>query len=193
MKSCTTCSTQVSDSSKTGRCFSCRKKETMRRYIDTHKEGFLSYQKEYRGKNRSWINEKAREKNKVAPPEYSSGKAHYRKSRGIPLDAPPRKKKNGEGNIDAQGYKTITVKGHPNQMDERGRIREHVYIMAQSLGRPLRKNESVHHKNGIRDDNRIENLELWGRGQPPGQRIEDKKKWAIEFLESYGYKVQEVS
>lgn len=38
-------------------------------------------------------------------------------------------------------------------------------------------------------DNRINNLELWTRHQPAGQRVEDKVAWAIEFLEQYGYKV----
>ena len=102
------------------------------------------------------------------------------------------KRKNGEGSIDCYGYKTICVKGHPNQMDDRGRIREHVYVMSEYLGRKLRKGEVVHHKNGIRDDNRIDNLELWDRSHPPGQRVKDKIKWAIEFLEHHGYNVNKV-
>jgi hypothetical protein len=74
-------------------------------------------------------------------------------------------------------------------MDKRGRIREHVYVMTQYIGRPLFKGESVHHKNGDRLDNRIENLELWDRSQPAGQRLEEKISWCIEFLTKHGYVV----
>jgi len=43
--------------------------------------------------------------------------------------------------------------------------------------------------NGDKLDNRIENLELWTRSQPAGQRVEDKIAWARDFLIQYGFEV----
>ncbi len=156
-----------------------------------YKMHIKNYGKQYREKNGKICQERSR-KSQQKKEEYYRIKRResYRRKNGIALDDPFVKRKDGEGNIDAQGYKTITKRGHPNQMDSKGRIREHVFIMSEHLQRPLKKGESVHHKNGDRSDNRIENLELWAKGQPAGQRVEDKIQWAISFLESYGYAVE---
>lgn len=103
-----------------------------------------------------------------------------------------RKVKTGGKSWGSDGYIYIYDPTHPNATKSSGVIAEHRLIMSKHLGRPLKNGENVHHVNGQKTDNRIENLELWTRSQPAGQRVEDKIAWCVRFLEDYGFKVQKV-
>jgi hypothetical protein len=78
------------------------------------------------------------------------------------------------------GYVYLTFPGQ-----RRKQILEHRWVMEQHMGRKLFRDENVHHKNGVRDDNRVRNLELWSTWQPKGQRVKDKITWARELLARY--------
>ena len=86
--------------------------------------------------------------------------------------------------VDQTGYITLHLPNHPIA-NKSGTVYEHRLAMSEHIGRYLASHESVHHKNGNRSDNRIENLELWSKAQPAGQRVEDKVTYAIEILERY--------
>ena len=89
--------------------------------------------------------------------------------------------KEAEPKLVDRGYVLIHKPDHPSAMSN-NYIREHRYVMEEHLGRQLESTEQVHHKNGIRTDNRLENLELWTGSHPSGVRVEDLKEWAITYL-----------
>ena len=68
---------------------------------------------------------------------------------------------------------------------KRRRLYEHQRVMEEHLGRRLVKGESVHHKNGVRNDNRLDNLELWCTPPRAGQRVTDLVAYAVELLREH--------
>ncbi len=78
----------------------------------------------------------------------------------------------------------VLARGHPRS-GSNGYVFEHVLIMEDVLGRHLVAGETVHHLNGLRDDNRPGNLELWTRPQPSGIRAVDALAWAHEMVARY--------
>jgi hypothetical protein len=90
--------------------------------------------------------------------------------------------------VNAAGYVLIRVGVREWHADRGGWALEHRYAVAKKLGRPLLRYENVHHVDGNKTNNDLENLELWTTSQPSGQRVADKLEWARKFVALYGDK-----
>ena len=85
--------------------------------------------------------------------------------------------------ITKQGYVRLRF---PNKHGVKGReVLEHRYVMEQALGRELRPEETVHHKNGQRDCNTLDNLDLRSGNHGPGGDVPAMIRWAHEFIALY--------
>jgi hypothetical protein len=112
---------------------------------------------------------------------------HYRRvlASGDAREDQPVRIVTGEGWL-SHGYWYVPVpEGERWLTNGATRESEHRLVMARFLRRPLHPDEVVHHVNGVRTDNRIENLELWATTQPRGQRVEDKVAFALGVLRRY--------
>jgi len=118
----------------------------------------MHYQDEYRGRGGAAIKRRGKVAFRLAPGEA------------------------GRWSVNKDGYVYRTRALHDGT-----RVREYAHrvAMAEALERPLLPHETPRHKNGVRHDNRISNLELWSTSQPYGQRVSDKVEWAKELLELY--------
>ncbi len=114
--------------------------------------------------------------------------AHYKRvlKHGDPQAHIPIKAVDGKGHM-SHGYMQVNVPTELRYLcGGRTKIAEHRFVMAKHLGRPLRKDENVHHINGDKTDNRLENLELWSRSQPSGKRVIDLLEYAQVIIDRYG-------
>lgn len=116
--------------------------------------------------------------NRYGDPLGGEGRGVKGKRRGI-------LKLKGE-NITSGGYKKIRVEDGDNKVIW---MLEHRYEMEKKLGRKLYPNENVHHKDGNKLNNDIDNLELWIKPQPNGIKVEDAIVWAKKILERYEDKI----
>jgi hypothetical protein len=119
----------------------------------------------------------------------------------VPCGAPKQKRsrtcfecrpKSGQANgawrggrvIHKAGYVMRYAPKHP-RANANPYVFEHILLVEERLGRYLHPFENVHHRNGVRDDNRPENLELWTRPQPNGIRAREAIEWAHRILRLY--------
>lgn len=114
--------------------------------------------------------------------------AHYKRvlKHGHPQADIPIREADGSGHM-SHGYRVINVPKRLRHLSGGStKIAEHRFVMAQHLRRALTSDEHVHHVNGVKTDNRLENLELWSTSHPSGKRVEDLLEYAQVIIDRYG-------
>lgn len=109
-------------------------------------------------------------------------KCFYKMSRPQPKGEESPKWQGGRRET-PKGYIMILCPEHPRAQS--GYVFEHRLVMEKHLGRFLLPTETVHHKNGIKSDNRYENLELWSKSHSDGIRYEDMNIQQLEQLVTF--------
>lgn len=89
--------------------------------------------------------------------------------------------------LDIRGYVDCWLPSdHPCRLGKRDhRVAQHHLAWYLGTGTVAKHPQTVHHKNGIRHDNRFENLELWEASHPYGSRVVDLVEHATEVLARY--------
>lgn len=95
--------------------------------------------------------------------------------------------RNGEF-VREEGFKYTSAAGYITVKHQGAWVQQHRLVVEEKIGRKLLPSERVHHINGIRDDNRPENLELWlvkgnSKKDPAGQRQSDLKEQFLALFD----------
>lgn len=106
----------------------------------------------------------------------SKGRSHYRWKGGRYVK---------QGYVVLQRAKALELYPNATIPNHQRHIGEHQAVMSHHLQRALYPGETVHHKNGVRRDNRLENLELKVAAHGPGQNLQDRIQDALDLLKRY--------
>lgn len=123
----------------------------------------LFYMREYGIKSRPQHQLKGRPKSKIAIERHRKSLMGYKHT----AESSAKKSKATKGKVHPWASKRRLNRSYiqlyePNNpmSDSGGYVYEHRKVMGESIGRPLLKTELIHHRNGIKTDNRLENLQI---------------------------------